>query len=95
MTWRSSEELLERVRRHAAAQGRSLNDWVTSVLDAATDPELAGTEAERVRERLARAGLLAPTGPNCRSPNPERVRQARAAAGRGTALSGIVTAERR
>ena len=40
MTWRASEELLERVRRQAAEQGRSLNDWVTVVLDAASAEDL-------------------------------------------------------
>ena len=58
MTWRATEELLERVRRQAAEQGRSLNDWVTVVLDAASDPANAGGQAERLRERLGRAGLL-------------------------------------
>lgn len=53
MTWRTTEELLGRVRRQAASRGRSLNAWVTLVLDAVTDPGLAGTEAERVRERLS------------------------------------------
>ncbi|MGH3320557.1 MAG: DUF4396 domain-containing protein [Streptosporangiaceae bacterium] len=32
------------------------------VLDAATNPDLAESESERLRERLARAGLLAPGG---------------------------------
>ena len=36
-----------------------MNEYVTIVLEAATDPSLAGTEVERTRERLARAGLLA------------------------------------
>jgi hypothetical protein len=90
MTWRTTEELLERARRQAASQGRSLNEWVTLVLDAATDPDLAGTEADRIRERLARAGLLASTGPARRRPADARVAEARAAAGRGTALSHVV-----
>ena len=58
MTWRATEELLERVRHQAVEQGRSLNDWVTVVLDAASDPANAGGQAERLRERLGRAGLL-------------------------------------
>lgn len=95
MSWRTTEELLDRVRRQAAADGRSLNEWVTLVLDAASDPELAGTEAARVRERLARAGLLAPTGPARRRPSPARVAKARAAASRGTPLSGVVRDGRR
>ena len=37
MTWRASQELLERVRRAAERRGRSMNDYVTAVLDAATE----------------------------------------------------------
>lgn len=62
MSWRSSDELAERVRRAARASGRSMNDYVTAVLDAATDPDLAGDEATAPRERLARAGFLVPAG---------------------------------
>ena len=62
MTWRTTDERLARVRRAAEQRGRSMNDYVTAVLDAATDPNLGGTEAERLRERLASAGLLAEVG---------------------------------
>lgn len=91
MTWRTSDELLQRVRRQAAERGRSLNDWVSTVLDAASDPSHAGTEAEQVRERLARAGLLAPvTSQTPFTPDPGRLAAARAAAGRGVPLSELV-----
>lgn len=66
MAWRTSDDLLERVRRQAQQQGRSLNDWVTGVLSAATDPPLAGDEAQRVRGRLAAAGLLEAVDPSTR-----------------------------
>jgi hypothetical protein len=62
-----------------------MNDYVTSVLDAATDPNLAGTAAERLRERLGTAGLLAaPSRISGRRPAPDAVAAAgaRAAAGR-------------
>lgn len=95
MTWRTTEEHLERVRRQAAARDRSLNGWVTLVLDAATDSDLAGSEAARVRERLDRAGLLAPGGAERGWPSEARVRRARAATGRGTPLSDLVRAHRR
>lgn len=96
MTWRTSEELLERVRRQAQEHGRSLNEWVTAVMSAASDPSSAGDEAAQLRERLARAGALEDT-PEPPVPRPPRARvaAARAAAGRGTALSDIVTANRR
>lgn len=94
MTWRTSDDLLERVRRQAERQGRSLNDWVTTVLSAASDPTLAGSEAERIRERLAHAGLLLGTGAPRRRPSASRVAEARAAAGRGTPLSDLVAGGR-
>lgn len=96
MTWRTSDALLERVRRQAQQQGRSLNEWVTAVLSAATDPSLAGDEAQRVRERLAAAGLLdaIEPGPN-RRPDRADVDRARIAAGRGVPVSDLVAEGRR
>jgi len=96
MTWRTSDDLLERVRRQARERGRSLNDWVTAVLSAATDPALAGDEAQRVRERLSAAGLLDPSDTSQqRRPGDAEVDRARAAAGRGTPLSTLVGEGRR
>ena len=87
MTWRASADLIERVRRAAHRQHRSMNDYVTAVLDAATDPSLAGDEAERLRERLDLAGLLAEPGERRRRPPREAAASARRRAGTGTALS--------
>lgn len=95
MTWRTSEELLERVRRQAQEQGRSLNEWVTAVLSAASDPSFAGDQAQQLRERLARAGLLEEVGTPVPRPSRARVAAARAAAGRGESLSAVVSAGRR
>lgn len=95
MTWRTSEELLERVRRQAQEHGRSLNEWVTVVLAAASDPGSAGSEAQQLRERLARAGLLDEVGPPVTRPARARVAAARAAAGRGTSLADVVSSARR
>ena len=64
------------------------------MLDAATNPALAGEEAAILRERLARAGLLAPTSPLRRRPPAEHTAKARARAGTGTPLSAIVSGER-
>jgi hypothetical protein len=94
MTWRAPDDLIERVRRAAQRQRRSMNDYVTAVLDAATNPRLAGGEAERLRERLDQAGLLAEPGERRRRPPLEEAAQARSRAGRGTALSELVSEDR-
>jgi len=86
---------VKRVQEVAVREGRSMNEFMTLVLDAATNPDLAGTDAERVRERLALAGLLATPGIPRSRPAPDAVAQAREAAGRGTPLSDIVSRDRR
>jgi Arc-like DNA binding domain len=94
MTWRSDDELIERVRDAARANGRSMNDYVTAVLDAATNPDLAEGDAERLRARLQRAGLLASSVERRKRPSAAEVSRARAAAGRGTPLSELVARDR-
>lgn len=94
VTWRASDELVDRARMAAAAQHRSLNDYLTRLVEAATDPELAGDDAARIRERLDRAGLLVPAGTPRRRPDAAVVAAARAAAGRGTPLADLVTYDR-
>ena len=92
LTLRLDDELARDVKAHAAAAGRSVNAWVLAVLGAAVDPDLADTEAERIRSRLARAGLLAePRGNEAPRPDPERVARARKAAGKGASLSQLVS----
>lgn len=96
VTWRVPDELLEQVRHQAQAQGRSLNDWVTTVMAAASDPAYAAGEAAQVRERLARAGLIEfPSGESPRRPDARRVKAARARAGAGRPLSELVAEQRR
>jgi hypothetical protein len=90
ISWRSTDELAERVRRAAKACGRSTNAYITAVLEAATDPDLAGDEAEGLRARLARAGLLAPSGRPRPRPLRSDLERARAAASGGTSLSSLV-----
>jgi HicB family len=95
MSLRLSDELAAHVRKQAAAAGQSVNGWITSVLAAAVDPELAGSEAERIRERLARAGLLVDSSTTSARPAPREVKRARATAGRGTPLERLVSDGRR
>ena len=87
ITWRAPEDLASRLQVVAAEQGRSMNDYMTAVLSAALDPDLAPPGIDQVRERLARAGLLAPSGPPRPRPDPVAVDAARRRAGRGTPLS--------
>jgi hypothetical protein len=94
MTWRASADLLDRVRRAAQRQRRSMNDYVTAVLDAATNPSLAGSEAAALRERLDRAGLLAEPGKPRRRPPHYETERARTRAGRGTPLAELVSQDR-
>ena len=93
MTWRAPEELLKNVRVAAELAGMSMNEYVTMVLTAATDPDTAADEMIRIRERLARAGILAPSGPPYTGPVPDDadLARARAAAGRGKPLSDFVS----
>lgn len=95
MSLRLPDELADQIRAHAERAGHSVNRWIALVLGAAVDPELAGSEAERVRERLARAGLLAPTGAQGTRPDKSSVARARAAAGRGRTLGEMVTDNRK
>lgn len=91
MSWRVSGELLDRVRRAAAHGGVSLNEYVTRVLDAATNPDHASDEAQRLRERLARAGLLAPAGRPRTRPDPDALARASKAAAEGKPLPDLVS----
>jgi predicted DNA-binding protein len=90
VTWRAPDELVERVRKAAERLGRSLNDYLTRLAEAAVDPDLAGDEAERLRERLTRAGLVVAPGPARRRPDQTAVASARRRAGKGTRLSNLV-----
>jgi predicted transcriptional regulator len=97
MTLRLSEELAARLKQAARAHRTSLNRYACAVLAAAVDPELAGDEATRVRERLGRAGLLAPrpaTKQRVRRPDGAAVARARTAAGQGRPLADLVGEDR-
>jgi hypothetical protein len=95
LTIRATDELADRVRMAARTSGRSVNSYVVGVLDAATDPDLTGDEAGRLRARLEQAGLLVHL-PRRRGSRPDRraVDAAGRRAARGTPLSEIVVRER-
>src|SRR5437762_10755051 len=96
LTVRMNEELAKQLKERAAADRRSVNAWVVAVIRAAVDPDFAGSDAERTRERLRRAGLLADPDPYPppEAPDEARLRKARREAGKGTPLSELVSADR-
>ena len=96
LTLRVSDDLAARLKQAAAERDRSVNSLATAVLAAAVDPDLAGEEADQIRERLARAGILAPAtgGPRPR-PDSAELESARRRAGRGRPLSDFVAEGRR
>ncbi|HZD23135.1 MAG TPA: transcriptional regulator [Acidimicrobiia bacterium] len=91
VTWRADDELVLRLKERARERGVSLNEYITLLARAATDPDLAATETDRLRERLALAGLLATGGQPRRRPSSDEVADARRKAGRGTPLSSLIT----
>ena len=95
LTIRIDDGLADDLRREAASAGRSVNAFVVDVIRAATDPELGGSAAERMRARLARAGLLhLPRRGETPAPDPALVAAARRRAGKGTPLSDLVSHDR-
>lgn len=91
LSLRIEDALARRLKDVAADHGRSVNAYVSSVLSAAVDPELAGDEAQRVRERLARAGLLGEPGAVVARPPEDAIAAARQRAGRGRPVSDVVS----
>ncbi len=92
ITIRLDPELVKRLKADARRAGRTMNMHVTAILAAATDPDTAGDEAEQLRERLRRAGLLLevtsrPEPP----PDDDALERARDEAGRGTPLSDLIS----
>ncbi|TFC17385.1 transcriptional regulator [Cryobacterium algoritolerans] len=91
VTWRAPEALIERVQHLAAAEGVSMNAFLSRVLTLATESDESDPLVLRLRNRLRAAGMLAegaPTGPR---PSKTDFARARAAAGEGIALSDVVT----
>lgn len=91
LTLRIDDDLAARVKVVARASGRSVNAYAAFVLSAAVDPDLATDEAGRLRERLDRAGVLAPAPAGTRGrPDEGELARARAAAGTGRPLADLV-----
>lgn len=91
VTWRASDDLVAQVKAVAAGEGRSLNDYLTRIVSAAVDPEAADSGIARIRERLARAGVLAEVGPPKVRPDAEAVARARRAVAGGRSASSYVS----
>lgn len=94
VTWRTSGPLIERVQNLAAAQGVSMNEFLTRVLTIATDSDEADPLAVRLRDRLRAAGVLAEGTAMAGRPGERELAQAKAAAGTGVALSDVVSSLR-
>ena len=89
---RVPEALADDLKRAAADQGRSVNALATDGLRALVDPDFAGDEADRIRERLRQAGLLTQLEPMPGDrPSKEDVQRSRESAGQGRPLSEYVS----
>jgi hypothetical protein len=93
LTLRISDQLARDLRSEAQRQGKSVNSLAATALTALVDPDAEGTELERIRARLRRAGLLAETHPlpAGSAPSRERVAHAGREAAKGKLLSDYVS----
>lgn len=86
------DDLAADLRDEAARWDKSINAFATLAFRAIVDPDAEGDEVERMRARLRRAGVLAEGEPyRGNRPDGETLARARAAAGRGTPLSDLVS----
>lgn len=92
VTLRLSEQLAAALKAAAAERAESVNSYASLVLAAAVDPELSGSDHERIRARLGRAGLLAESAaPRGQRPGAEELTRASASAGVGKSLSELIS----
>ena len=95
ITWRADEELVARVKVCAQSQRVSMNEYLTRIAQAATDPSLSSNEIEEIRARLRLAGILSDFDTHdVLPPDEDAVAAARQRAGQGTPLSELVRANR-
>ena len=95
LTLRVSENLARRLKQVAAEEGKSVNAYAEFVLETVVDPELAGSERERLRERFARAGLLGFGTPvDFEPPTDEEIERIGKKAARGTPASELIRRDR-
>lgn len=92
---RIPDELADDLKSEARNQKLSLNGYLTFVLRTATDPEFAGNEADQLRDRFRRAGMLSEwSKPIGERASREELAEARRKAGEGANLSDLVAEDR-
>jgi hypothetical protein len=94
VTWRAPDALIERVQHVAAAEGISMNEFLSRVLALASDSDETDPLAAKLRSRLRAAGMLASGDPAHSRPDADALAKARKAAGSGTPLSDVVSSMR-
>lgn len=96
VSWRAPDKLVERVQKTASSQGRSMNDFMTRILDVATSPDARDPEEVRLRARLERAGLLVvPFAWDQAVASADELAAARKEAASGTDLADVISDDRR
>lgn len=95
LTLRVEDDLADGLRAFAEREGKSVNAVASNALRALIDPDAAGSETDRYRERLRRMGLLAEpalkAGPR---PDPHELAEAARQAAKGKMLSDIILEDR-
>lgn len=95
ITWRADDDLVARVKVNAQDQCVSMNEYLTRIAQAATDPSLSSSAIEEIRSRLRLAGLLSDFDARDEArPDKDAVAAARQRAGQGTPLSELVRTSR-
>jgi predicted transcriptional regulator len=95
LTLRIDERLARHLKQVAADRGLSVNAFAEQALAAAVDPDAAGSEVERHRERLRRAGLLATPEPvDFERPSDEEIEAALRELAKGKPLHEYIVEER-